>query len=224
MTVAHWFYVWLDRHFDRFPRGDWPGADEKPEFYRGWLGNFVMRGVTEDVADEASERLMGEPPEFVGQHIPALLAMAAIIFRERAEANRDHPADSREAALLASRDCDDCLGMGLTLRYRRLSRGECDARGMPKPDHITCYCLCPMGRWVEKSHREGDEASRDIRKRIYDLREHPWLHGHEYRRPVVDPLPEPVVPKPVSGRKDRMPGIAAAPNVYGPVEREEPAF
>lgn len=180
MRVDQWFVGWLDRHMDRHPRSDWPRRDEKPDFFRAWLGNFILHGITEEIADEASVRLVADPPKFLADHVPALIETARAIWRERAERGEGHAPDSREAAQRTSKDCDDCGGQGLTIRWRKLSLGTVGADGKPRSPSITLYCRCPMGRWLERSHREH---APDIRRRIYDLEEHPWLWGWEYRQP-----------------------------------------
>lgn len=173
--VSDWFRGFAERHTERHPRADWPALDEAPEFYAAWQGNFVLAGVEQDVADEASVRLVGEPPSYLGEHVPALLKVCRLIYRERAESGQGDAADSRESAERASKDCDDCGGLGLTLRYRRKSA---DHKAGPK---ITLYCRCPMGRWAEHNHRM---KAPEVRKRIYDLMDHSFLWGYDYRQPA----------------------------------------
>lgn len=186
MRTEEWFGFWIDRHMERHPREDWPNPAEARNFWQGWLGNFVLHGVTEDVADEASARLMADPPRFLGEHPKAVLDACRAIFRERSEAGRGGDPNSREAAELASRDCRDCVGQGLTVRYRKLSAGTVDGQGRPHSPAITLYCTCGMGRFLEKVHRDKHP---DIRKRIYDLADHPFLWGDEYREPPRDDDP-----------------------------------
>lgn len=166
MKVSEWFSGFVDRHVKRHPRADWPSPADAPEFFAGWQGNFVLHGVTEDVADEASTQLMADPPRFLGEHVPALLNEARKLFRERAESGQGQATDSREAAILASRDCPDCGGHGLTTRFRHKSASD------GKGPSIKLYCLCPSGRWLENNHARH---APDVRRRMYDLAEHPWL-------------------------------------------------
>lgn len=196
MRVADWFLGFVDRHFDRHPRPDWPRNRPRadggnPEFYSGWLGNFIRHGITEDAADEASMRLMADPPDYAERHIPALIKLCRTIYHERAESGEGHATDSREAALLASRDCADCVGGGLTVRWRRRSPGDLDARGNTPAASIVLYCVCPLGRWIERAHRKD---APDVRKRLLDLADHgflqlgpvPWSADldNEYRYPA----------------------------------------
>lgn len=183
MSVKQWFARWSDRHMERHPRADWPRLDEKPEFWAGWMGNLILHGVTEDVADQASIRMQADPPEFPEAHLNRLIHHVRAVWRERAESGQppgvEHTIDS---ARKASADCQDCRGSGLATRWRRRSLGTVDSTGRVVLPSITLYCLCPMGRKLERVHR--DDAP-EIRRRMYDLADHPWLHGDEYRRPAT---------------------------------------
>lgn len=184
MQVVDWFWEWAGRHKKRFPRGDWPPFEDV--FWAELLRLFVARGVAEEVAEEASQILFESPPKFPDAHPGALLARAREIWKARPP--EFAAANDRDAAHHASRECDDCRGEGVTLRYRRRSRGTPGRDGRPVQPTVTCYCTCPMGRWVEKAHRE---RSPDVRKRHHDLADFPWLRGHEYRRPGDGPAPDP---------------------------------
>lgn len=189
MRVEQWFGKWFDRHAERHPRADWPRVEESADFYRGWIGNFVKIGATEEVAEEASVRLMADPPDHLSGHIPSMIALVKSVFRERAERGLGADPNSRESAERASLRCPDCGGQGLTLRWRRLSVGQLDSTGKPLAPSIVLYCTCPLGRWFERSHRA---SSPDVRKRIYDLAEHPWLQ----LRPTPGPDGETVLDNP----------------------------
>jgi hypothetical protein len=182
MAVKDWFHDFLADHMKRFPRADWPRPAENPQFYSAIKSVFVRHGVTEAVALGASERLAEDPPAHLNDHLPALLKHAREIFKEQAAAGTGQPTDSREAAHLASKGCDDCGGDGLAHRYRH--------QGERPGQTVVCYCLCPYGRWVEETHRRH---SPDVRKRIVDLRDYPWLqigpvswkdeHDNKFRYP-----------------------------------------
>lgn len=186
--VENWFGDWFDRHAQRHPRADWPRVDQKPEFYRGWIGNFVLHGVAEDVADEASVRLMADPPAHLGDHPKATLDLAKAIYRERTAAGKASTPGSREEADRASRECEDCGGHGLTVRWRKYSAGTIDEHGKVRQPQINLYCRCSLGRWLMANHRE---TAPEILRRIHDLQAHPWLWGPEYREPPGDLVPEP---------------------------------
>lgn len=95
-SVHDWFDEWSTRHMQRFPRPDWP--DAWSEFWTGLAVMFVKHGVTEDVADYASQSLMESPPEFLDRHPSALLSRIRAAQRERAD-TRPTPsqAPSRDA-------------------------------------------------------------------------------------------------------------------------------
>jgi hypothetical protein len=205
MTVETWFWHWLERHWDRHPRGDWPRADDSPAFYAGWLKLFIVHGVTEAAADEASEGLMADPPRFHGDHPRATLDAARAVLKREASHGRGPAVDSREAALAASRECEDCHGQGLTVRYRQRSA---DPTGRVRAG-LVCYCRCPMGRWVEKQHREKVP---ETRKRIYDLADNLWLEAEEYQRAPERPAVE-AVDGPLAKPLRQLPYVLPSPTI-----------
>jgi hypothetical protein len=205
MRVESWFMDWLGRHVIRHPRGDWPRADEGRLFYAGWLKLFIVHGVTEAAADEASEGLMADPPRFHGDHPRATLDAARAVLKREASHGRGPAVDSREAALAASRECEDCHGQGLTVRYRQRSA---DPTGRVRAG-LACYCRCPMGRWVEKQHREKVP---ETRKRIYDLADNLWLEGEEYRRAPERPAVEAAV-GPLAKPLRQLPYVLPSPTI-----------
>lgn len=109
-------------------------------------------------------RVATDAPMFLGDFLPALKTHIGNIFRERHKAGTANPGDSREAAAEASRDCEDCAGNGITSRYRHAP----DAN----PKTVSCFCLCALGRWMEKTTRE---KSPDVYRRIIDLARYPFL-------------------------------------------------
>lgn len=184
MATDDWYPDWIAAHTGRFPRGDWP--DSGAEFWDTLRHVFVTKGVTREVADAASKLLFEDPPQFATDHPKALLVKIREVWKTA-------PAEvaafnDRDSAYRASRDCDDCRGDGLTLRWRWRSLGTVDSQGRPHLPFVMLYCTCPMGRFAEKVHRA---KAPEIRKRIYDLADYPWLRGHEYRRPHDGPPPEP---------------------------------
>jgi len=84
--VDGWFLAFVERHTDRFPRPDWPPPDS--EFWRGLLGLFARHGVTEDLADFASQALMESPPDYLDKHPSALITRIRAAQRELADAAR----------------------------------------------------------------------------------------------------------------------------------------
>jgi hypothetical protein len=172
-TVQSWFGRWVDRHMQRHPI-EWPRVDDVPEFWRGVLAKFAKAGLTEDVADDASAMLMGDPRmKFRDQHAGAVVEAAALIFRERAA--HSPPPDSREAAERLSRDCPECGGCGQTSR-----RFECAAfpGGVLS---LTLGCLCAYGRWLTARRREGDDPAA---RGVPALADHPELWDPEDHHPT----------------------------------------
>jgi hypothetical protein len=111
MATDDWFWGkdgWARRHVERFPRGDWPGFES--EFWGELRHLFVTKGVTEAVADAASRRLFGNPPEFVGQHPSVLLAAVREVWREAREAT---PAVRPEPV----NDCDSAWNAAAELNW-----------------------------------------------------------------------------------------------------------
>jgi hypothetical protein len=176
--VESWFDRWAARHVERHPHPDWPPPDS--EFWGTFKQVFIKHGVSEDVADEASRALAEDPPAHLSGHLSALLKAVRAAWDARRRAQQGGAPDDRREAELASRNCDDCGGVGVTHRWRRKSVGGVDSEGRPLLPYILLYCRCPMGRWVEQRHRED---SPEIRRRLYDLDDHPWLWGEEYRDP-----------------------------------------
>lgn len=172
-----WFLAWLDRHMDRHPRDDWPRVTDEGgrNFYAGWRGNMIMKGVREEEAEAASIALMGKPPERYGDHPAAIIRIVEDLWKDMRSRGEANPVDARDAAALASKDCGDCHGDGLTVRWRVKSAKTCKT---PEKPYIICYCLCPYGRWMEHAHAR---TAPDVRKRIYDLKDHPWLMDEKYR-------------------------------------------
>ena len=170
MPVKDWFADWLLRHQAIHRRDDWHDPRHSP-LLETWQRSFVTHGLTEEVADEATDRLAEDPPAHVSDHLPKLLAAARAIFRRNSAESRGAEPDSREAAAEASRDCADCAGQGLATRYRR--HRDRDANGRPRnPEAIVAYCRCELGRWIAANHRR--EAP-EVARRIPDLAASPWL-------------------------------------------------
>lgn len=154
--IDFWFPEFIERLAQRIPGYSWPPMDE--EYWRVVAQALVISGADEAVADEASMRVAQNPPTYLGDFLAELKKQIGIIFRERERAGKGAAPDSRVAAEEESRGCVDCHGEGLTSRYRHNPEA--------KPATLTCYCICQMGRWMEKNHRE---KSPEIHRRILDL-------------------------------------------------------
>jgi hypothetical protein len=174
--TSEWWPAFLAAHLRRHPRHDWPLGEAGAEFYDSWRKLFISRGVNDlDVAHEASERLVAEAPAHLGQHPAALCQLASAVYRERSKAGTPGlDLTTRDGVMADSRDCRICQGVGLVVRYRRrsLEMGKCPS--------ITLYCTCSYGRWIKRTHAQ---ESPDVRRRIYDLADHPWL-SDDFTRPL----------------------------------------
>lgn len=109
-------------------------------------------------------RVATDPPMFLGDVLQSLKTHIGNICRERHKAGNGDPGSSRDAAADASRDCLDCAGNGITARYRH------DPDAIPKT--LSLFCLCALGRWMEKAIRE---KSPDVHRRMLDLARYPFL-------------------------------------------------
>lgn len=198
MKVDDWFWPWCPRMMARLPRADWPLDDS--EYWESFRSICVKHGVTEAVADAASVAMMEAPCPFPDQFVAAFVAAVKAVWAS-SEIVPDGLTDRESAALAAKalnggRPCDDCHGQGFATRYRRDSLGRTDAGGRPVPPAVVFYCICPVGRWVERSHRGGNEEARAVRKRIPDLADFPALRdwfrsppGSEgYAGPAANPM------------------------------------
>ncbi len=192
MRVGDWFLTWINEHRARHPHvglAD-PETPEGDALYRAWQKAFVMRGVSDfDVATEASERMVAEPPRYPKDHFPRLLELAVGVYRERNAVGQGNPEANREAAEEASKGCLWCGGQGLAVVYYRdplrqavmqktgkglesrwsvapESNPSRTADGRRIPSDVAAYCVCALGRWIEKTHRD---KSPDVRKRMVDL-------------------------------------------------------
>ena len=195
MKTELWFPEFCREHRLRNPHAELPEYDSEQgaEFYAGWKKQMVLSGLIDpEVAREASIQVALEGPH-PRVHFKVFLRIGVKILRERRD-GEGRPIDpsSREAAERASKDCSDCHGQGLTVRFRHRSAEP------GRPTHIVCYCLCGMGRWVERRHRED---APEVRKRIWDLADYLWLQlrwidgelSNPHCRPLAEPACDPSV-------------------------------
>ena len=162
MAVKDWIMGFLDRHQARFAPHDWPadGATEEwREFTKGWITALALRQVTEAEADDASSRLAARPPAWRREHIPAILEAIEAIRQERS--GPAPQAMTRERVEHESKAAAHCGGGGLTSVWH--PRPDPIAK---VPETLAAYCICPMGRWIERIHRDHFP---DVRARWIDL-------------------------------------------------------
>jgi hypothetical protein len=159
--VKNWINGFLRRHKARFAPGDWPtgeDSEEVREFVKTWVTAFATRQVTEAEADEASQALGANPPNFRREHLQAVVG--------RIEATRNAQggqggASTREAAKEQSRGCGSCGSEGLASVFH------------PFPSHehkisasVAAYCVCAHGRWIKRAHSEKNP---ELLRKIPDL-------------------------------------------------------
>jgi hypothetical protein len=162
MPVSDWFDEWQLRHTDMIPRGDWPvgGSD----FWIVLAKRFVRDGVTLEHAEAASDRMLLEPADLLSNHHRELLRLVDVVRRESGKpVDTSDPAERRRLALESSRDCCECDGMGLSVRWHQ------PADGPPYPFTVYCH-RCEMGRWVKLSH---EKHAPDLAAKIADLAHFP---------------------------------------------------
>lgn len=166
MGLEEWFAEFMDAHMSRFAYYPWPlkGSDAMDSLLDGWHRLFILNGLRREVADESSIRLMGEETSWE-RHLPRLIQLSHEVSREMNASGKLAEPDSREAAAAASIGCPDCAGQGLTTRYRHRATG--DGKGRNAVGFVlSCYCLCPMGRWIASTHRA---KSPELKHGIADL-------------------------------------------------------
>lgn len=154
MKVDDWFGLFIMSHMARFPREDWPAemSQDASEFFGAWRHQFILKGLTEDVATRASLDLAGEPPRWKADHLPAILKAAAEVRRQlEPQTSAESPL---EDARIASRDCPDCLGNGSAVRYVHPEiLGKLVTVGgneVPIGGSVAIPCSCPLGRHVAR--------------------------------------------------------------------------
>jgi hypothetical protein len=156
--VREWIGGYLARLRVRFAPGDWPepGSEEFGEWVKGWVTALSLKQVSEREASLAAESLLLAPPNFRREWIPRVVA--------EIESNRSQvgaPAATREAAQLASRNCEHCGGMGLAIVWH--------PRPNPAdriPETVAAHCVCQHGRWMRRRLTEQDA---ELVRRIPDF-------------------------------------------------------
>lgn len=162
--VEDWFGVFVASIEQRIPLG-WPPVED--EFWVVLKRVLINAGANQEVADEALFRVAESGAvKFANEFVEPLRKTIGEVWREKDSTG--HAPDSREAAKAHpdSRACTDCGGEGMTSRY------------LHDPNHprhgtsYALYCNCPIGRWIERNHREKQP---EIRKRMRALADYPQL-------------------------------------------------
>jgi hypothetical protein len=157
--VEDWAPDFLCRHCERFPRPDWPELGS--EFWLAWISKLKIHGVTEAVADEASRAMIDKPPAYLDRHWSELLEGIKGVWAASevpSEANLN-----QERAMIASRNCPECGGGGLTFRRFLATDGQIVS--------LAFDCLCAYGHWRHRS-RQSPEPSRTV---SFNLADYPDL-------------------------------------------------
>ena len=163
-TVESWFWGFFGRHLERIPREDW--ALPESSYWAAFQKAILRHGVTEAVADAASELMAERESVFPDKHLAAFIGTVKEVWKASEQAAKGGSC-SRDEAAADSRSCPDCGGCGLATRFRHESITP--QRGAS----LVLYCVCSMGRWIRENHFGGGEANRAIR--MHDLADHPKL-------------------------------------------------
>lgn len=177
MKIDDIFDQFMPRHMAGFPLYPWPKpeSEEWDALAANWKASIIRNGFRLDVLLEASSRLSEEEIGWE-KHWPRLVKLAHEVCRERPASSGSAIPDSRAAAEYASRDCpEECGRTGFTSRYRHRA-GPSPGRQNEAGYEQIFYCACPMGRWIEISHRANTP---EIHARIPDLAKHPALRLRE---------------------------------------------
>jgi hypothetical protein len=189
------FQQWVLYHMSQFPQKGWaPYEIATPEgvmirnpdwinFARGWYAAVTEIGATVEELNAATVALLRTPPAFLDAHLPAI-ENAVKLFRQR-QKSKDadqaavetagkkgdeayHPDLSHDVCRSRSRNCPECGGGGLAMRYVQVE-------GLPYATRGTLFCRCPMGRWMLEHYKLNH---RELYVRIADLQSHPDLWNH----------------------------------------------
>lgn len=161
--VEDWFPGWLTGHLLRHARASLPTpeSEEGRLVYPSWIRLFKQRGIDDpDVAAEASERLLADPPP-PRMHLAKLLEAAKEIARahaERESSGSHQPAFGLVRASELSAGCPECHGTGWATRKARW-------HSMARVFLLDLFCRCPAGRWRKAN---DPELSRGERMRQHD--------------------------------------------------------
>lgn len=147
-SLSEWFAPWVARHIARHPNAGLPDPAANAVLYEAWRNELRRRGVHDaEVADEASERLMGTK-HYPAEHFAKLVELAVKVYADRRQAG---DLDVRvgesplEEARRRGRGCGWCHGEGWATVWPRPGYG--DER---TPPHVAATCVCPVGQAVRR--------------------------------------------------------------------------
>lgn len=158
------FEAFIGRHRQRHPFARLPSLEDGKLMYQTWYAQLRLCRIADvEVIDEASARLVLKPPRSDKVHFQTLCEYALDIQKARGGKTL-HDLSSREGAEAASKGCDrGCAGTGLTVVWHRAP--DRDAR---IAETSAAYCVCALGRWIERNH---SAKCPEIRKRMVDLKD-----------------------------------------------------
>lgn len=205
---------------DDFPN---PRSEAWWLFFEPWSDALSEQAVTLREFEAASKRVAADPPFDAKGHLKAILARVARIRAEGLPVDHD-----RASAELASRDCPECDGQGITSRdHERAGYGRIT---------VLYYChRCPMGRWLKQAHAKDPKGVR-----LQDLLDHPELQRHPdddqadprhleiaewfaaRKRAILDGTPLPPTPEVVKEiERERRRRNAPIPGKHAPLPRTQ---
>lgn len=173
--VRDWVHGFMAQHRAMFCPPDWP--DDSDGYARGWVAAFATLDPkpTLDEALEASASLALDPPDYLREHIPMVIAAVKAGRERRGESCGGAAPGSLDEAKAALERLGGCHGprpeidekTGEIVGDRGLGCGGSGfaTRWHPRPDPdrriaatLTGYCTCPVGRWLKRQHAERSPA------------------------------------------------------------------
>lgn len=165
--IVDWLEPFMLRLIESYPAPpnpphSWPdyGTGDWSAYFEDYRKAFARNGVSEAEAEEARSLMAEDPPRFRAEYIQKTID-AVKILREINPGGGGPVPDDRETAADDSKGCKHCFGQGLAIVYAPAP----DPDKKIAPD-VSAYCVCPLGRWIEKDHIE---KSADVHKRTPDL-------------------------------------------------------
>lgn len=180
--VRDWVSDFMEQHKALFNPPDWP--DDLESYARGWIAAFATLDPkpTHDEALAASASLAIEPPDYLREHIPMVVAAIKAARERRGEGCGGAAPGSLDEAKAALERMGGCFGpepevsdTGEIVGDRGLGCGGSGfaVRWHPRPDParkigptLVGYCTCPVGRWIKRQHAE---RSPELKRCYLDL-------------------------------------------------------
>lgn len=160
--VDDWFPSFCDALIDRSLRADWPAGGSG--YWDDFRRELLLIGSRWEEADVAISRVCNQPKVFIADFRPLILAEIKKIQREPS-APSGVGLDPK-AAEAASRDCVECRGTGMAIRFVH----ECilgrlktaNGSDVPVGASVAIPCDCAFGRHLARSGLEGGKVRSTI--------------------------------------------------------------